>query len=1161
MFTIVSRSLLPLSLWLCSAGAAAQGTGSYLNFESPQLDPVVCTTTGARSWLLACNTPDNSVEVYSTLASWTSPTFVVRVPTGLEPVTIAVKPTLLEGNVRRCYVAGWLSDSITIFDLTPSGVATLVRTERVGDEPIGIAFAPEDESLIVTFSAQGAWGWFDAATLQPVQPGYGHRELFANARPVAIEDPRAVAFSPASSASPNIPGQLFVLNFRGGSDPARFDYDLWSGGALATAAATQTSGLPDLSTPGSDALGSTNFNMAFAPNGDLYVVAQHARNKEHTNFVLDAGVIQTRALVTGSTGFVTSQLVRVRGAGTASPVVERIDLNSTNPSQYPGTQAAMPITQPTDVAVKGDGTDDSTRIFVTGFNSDTVGMVQPTGSGTWSVARIDVRHPTLPFPSASITGIMRGPRGLALNGPQSHVYVLNRLENSVTVLDANFNPATPSAAVLNTFALQEHPVPDRVKNGRAMLYSSRLSGGNNASCASCHIDGNSDFLAWNLADGTHIPSSPNDTNVNKGGDPQGLLGPNSVLVPGSVQDIKGPLQTQSLRGLVNFEIGNPLIQDYLFSNAPYHWRGDKALFIDFNEAFDNLLAIPNPVQPGTKGIPDAAMEAFRDFVSSVHYPPNPDQPVTRVYSGSMTTPNPSGSASPLDDTMAGSGALRGFKNMHIESSDGGDNGELGGTLPKRGCITCHSLPEGSNNRFTDRFAYAGTPLDTQRLETTALRGLGLKERELWRFDPVNARFAQVQIGGSPVRTGEFGLIHTGDTTMAGMQGGLPGPFQADSLFGFLSGFPSGSVSSLDATVSILRELDTGVAPIIGQVVTVDATSNLTTVNAALDLLEGQARKANAGVAVATRLAGLTRGFWYDVRSFATTPYTEEGNVTPLAPMSRATLLAFAATSGNVLVFQSTPLGSARRVARPRGGLPAALGGGPPAALVLQGCKPGTANVEVPLLQVNWFDTFTFGATIPGNVGTGFASRLDLNIGNNKSLVWFQASLIHHAATAVPAGFGLTGFHHEPPRRFVVTGTGIQEGALLRLYLPKASDFGATAPTGVPNSSTHPHPIEVPIYAAEIPDTGAVEWQSAVEIEPYQLFALMNGGRASSEVQNAKLIPDSLDTLSPPLIPTTSGSTDYFRPLERNWYYVEVVNDPANPSTTTAAGGWQRLTIQ
>mgnify|MGYP003457954758 CR=1 FL=1 len=77
MHVLQARSLLPLSLVLFASPAAAQGPGSYLNFESPQLDPIVVTDTGASSWLLACNTPDNSVEVYS-LSTPASPTFVVR---------------------------------------------------------------------------------------------------------------------------------------------------------------------------------------------------------------------------------------------------------------------------------------------------------------------------------------------------------------------------------------------------------------------------------------------------------------------------------------------------------------------------------------------------------------------------------------------------------------------------------------------------------------------------------------------------------------------------------------------------------------------------------------------------------------------------------------------------------------------------------------------------------------------------------------------------------------------------------------------------------------------------------------------------------------------------------------------------------------------------
>src|SRR5688500_14271794 len=85
--------------------AVGQGLGSYLNFETPQLKPVACTTAGSggglASFLLVCNSPDNSVEIYNTANN----AFLGRVPVGLEPATVVAKPTLLTGDVRRCYTA------------------------------------------------------------------------------------------------------------------------------------------------------------------------------------------------------------------------------------------------------------------------------------------------------------------------------------------------------------------------------------------------------------------------------------------------------------------------------------------------------------------------------------------------------------------------------------------------------------------------------------------------------------------------------------------------------------------------------------------------------------------------------------------------------------------------------------------------------------------------------------------------------------------------------------------------------------------------------------------------------------------------------------------------------------------------------------------------
>lgn len=1122
-----------------AAAAAAQGTGSYLNFETPQHHAVACLKAGTSPFLLVCNSPDNSVEVYSIAGSSAlAPVFVARIPVGLEPISLAVKPTALANGSKRCYVANWLGDSITYFDIASGGLITQGPTVEVGDEPTDIAFNPGDESLIVTFAAAGVWGWLDSTTLQPVQPDSGSVGLADSAGTVAIREPRTALFSPPTSVAPNVGGLLFILNMRGGNTFAEYDYDIWGTSSVANSASSQMANLPRIPAAApatwSGQVGTTNFDMAFTPKGDLFVASQTARNKDVSGipnaFVLDQGQTTAHSLAATGTGFVRSQLVRIRAPGTANAVIEALDLNDNGN----GGQAVPAITQPTSVLTRYDADNDETRVFVTGFASDSLGMVIPTSGppSTWSVTRVDLRPSTNSFSDLNTTGLMRGPRSMAMNQAQSRIYIYDKVQHAVTIVDANLRPSDPQAGVFGTFVLQRDPTPAYIKDGRKFLYSSQLSGGNNVSCASCHIDGNSDFLTWNLSDGQAVPGSPNPA-ADQGGEPGGILGPNTVGGGGaSFANRKGPMQTQSLRGLVNYEVENDLDQDRFCSNKPYHWRGDRADFQAFNGAFIDLMAIAHPATPSA-GIYPARMDEYREFVNSIHYPPNPAQPDERAYSGSMQDSS-SPSASDFSDPDVGSGAQRGLKSFMIRDIVAGP--------PIRSCVHCHALPEGSNNRFTDTQGYAGVPdLDGQRIETAALRALLAKERQV-----------ELAIAGSPtpttLRTGEFGLIHTGNTTLT-VPGGLN--FKADSIRGFLTGFNM-PVQAKDDVAQFVRELDRGTAPIVGRVLTVDTSSSPAQVALTLNLFEGQATQANAEVAVLARIGGVARGFWYDARFAAAQPYTEvpHTGVTPLLPMTRAALLGLLAGASDALVFECTPLGSGRRVAFLDGGVPAPVGSSAPTSIVLRACKPMIANRDIPKLVESWSTAFRVNS---------FDSRLDLNIGQNLSMIWFQASLLAYASTAMPAGFGVTDYRHEAPRRFVVSGTGIAPGARLRVYFPNVADFGSGTPTSTPSTSTHPDPLELPIFAAQ-DATNGLEWQTAAEIDGQELLALLNGGPNSPEVRTAQLDPESLNPLNPHHLPANYLSVDYFHPLERNWYYVQVINDPSNPSSTTSAGSWQRLTV-
>ena len=101
-----------------------------------------------------------------------------------------------------------------------------------------------------------------------------------------------------------------------------------------------------------------------------------------------------------------------------------------------------------------------------------------------------------------------------------------------------------------------NPEPRSVVDGRRFLYdANHTSSHGDSACASCHIFGDFDSLAWDLGDpdGTvrTIPARSRSPAVTAPCDP-GVAG---------FHPMKGPMTTQSLRGMAN--------------HGPMHWRGDR----------------------------------------------------------------------------------------------------------------------------------------------------------------------------------------------------------------------------------------------------------------------------------------------------------------------------------------------------------------------------------------------------------------------------------------------------------------------------------------------------------------------------------------------------------------------------------------------------------
>lgn len=379
-------------------------------------------------------------------------------------------------------------------------------------------------------------------------------------------------------------------------------------------------------------VGTVLFNLAVQPgSGEIWVT-----NTEAKNFVPLEPRLRGK--------FADNRVSRIVLSESKDNRVLPVDLNR-HVGQIDGSIPAvaesareLSLAQPLDIVFAPDGK----LAYVAAFGSRKVGVLDGTGN---VIDRIKVGF---------------GPGGLALDAKRQRLYVLNHLDATISVIDL------VQRVSVSTMRLRHDPTPPLVRAGRPLFYDAALTSRyGDLSCATCHVFGDMDGLAWDLGD----PAGPQiDYPVKlKNG---GLGEPRQALHP-----LKGPMVTQSLRGLAD--------------TAPYHWRGDRfgvpyepggdiASFKDFNPAFVNLMG-------RSIEFPDSAMEAFARFVFTIRYPPNPIQPLDRGMDG---------------EQKAGFDFFTG-----PFFSDAGE----------QNCVACHNLPLGTNRLVNFEGFQIGRDMKTSHL--------------------------------------------------------------------------------------------------------------------------------------------------------------------------------------------------------------------------------------------------------------------------------------------------------------------------------------------------------------------------------------------------------------------------------------------------------------
>ena len=936
------RKLLTLALLggvpLYAGTAAAQSSGppDFIEFESGQVRPLAMSAD--HNTLFAVNTPNGTLEIFQIGGGSLAQT--AHVPVGMEPVAVAVR------SPTEIWVVNHLSRSISIVSLV--GTPHVVRTLLVGDEPRDIVFAGTKGYAFITTAHRGQQRSDPSIANVPgagdpelTTPGVARADVWVfdpnnlgtafGGTPQSIlsyftDTPRALAVSPDGNT-------VYVAGFETGNqtttvDQGRIcdgfntrlpclqaDLTLSPGGNLGPE--TDTSGehapkvgeivqynnstkhwtdelgrvwdnsvrfsLPDTDVFAVDAnkltqkaayahVGTTLFNMAVNPvTGHLYVSNTASQNQVRFED-------PTKSAGHSVTGHLAETDITVISGSTVTPIHLNKHINYAN---LPGSNGFDPSAQqhslatPLGMAVSSDGS----TLYLAAFGSSKIGVFNTASleSNSFDPTQISSNY-------ISVSG--GGPSGVVLDETRKQLYVLTRFDDAVKVVSLANNSEVQSLALSN-------PETPSIVAGRPMLYDSRQFGSNGeASCSSCHTFADKDELAWDLGSPQNVVTS-SPISINLGDPAQLLLGETlfGVTTPlngtgnGNIfHPMKGPMTTQTLRGLVN--------------EGAMHWRGDRSngffgvSATDTNLSFNNFIVAFQSLV-GTVEQPSAAeMQGFTNFALQIQLPPNP----VRALDNSLNSAQAAGKSF-YTGTRPSDGIQLPGLNLLLGTSAFTCNG-------------CHELDPAQGQFGTSTNAsFEGI---TQIFKIPHLRNMYTKIG-MFGLPPVQF-FNELDTGFMGPQVRGFGF--TNDGTI-------------DTIFDFFhsrvfnplpnSGFPLINPDQTRRNVEqFVLAFDTDLAPVVGQQITLNS-GNAASVGPRISLLEARAAApftskilGSNPVTECDLVANVVQGG--AVHGYLFSPTNGTFVASSGATLTDSALRALATTVGQEVTYTCVPPGSGTRVA-------------------------------------------------------------------------------------------------------------------------------------------------------------------------------------------------------------------------------------------------------
>jgi YVTN family beta-propeller protein len=385
---------------------------------------------------------------------------------------------MLSPDGARLYVLCQQSEEVRVLDAATYAV---IRNITVGRVPRGFSLSPDGNRLFVANSWDDTLSVIDTTALSVVATW-----------PVGSE--------PSSVVEDQAGGRLFVAN-RISNDVAVLDAQ--TGAEEKRLLAGRGSSYLALSPDGARLYATHVYPNASphrtAPESEITVIdVARAVVVDRMPLHAIAGVFHTAFSTDGRLG-VTAEfhpknlvpLAHLEHGGAFEDTLTVFGADVGKPVEVPLDELERYASQPFGVAIAPD----KSRIYITSGGSEVVTVVDVqrllrfihahpapfvqdlSASANYVVARIAVGH---------------NPRGLTLTRDGRTLFVANRLDDTISVIDTRTN------RVASTIALAGPKIVTARRHGEQTFYTARQSFQGQIGCANCHIDSTFDGLTWNL---------------------------------------------------------------------------------------------------------------------------------------------------------------------------------------------------------------------------------------------------------------------------------------------------------------------------------------------------------------------------------------------------------------------------------------------------------------------------------------------------------------------------------------------------------------------------------------------------------------------------------------------------------------------------------------